>query len=72
MSNVAILPPLNFNYFRSLDSADDRTIRRLGLEFKKKMFCGGKYYYHIDDVAALLDVISSQDKKRTTQRTSEP
>ena len=61
--DVAVLPPLVFNYFRSLDPPDDRTVRRLWLELKMKMFCGGKYCYHLDDVAALLDIISSQDKK---------
>ena len=60
MASVAVLPPLDFAYFRSPDLPSEGTIKRLGLELKQKLFTNGKHYYRIEDVAALLDIVSGQ------------
>ena len=63
MASVPVLPPLDFNRLRSLESPKDGTIKALALELKKKMFTNGRYYYHLDDVKRLLNILSSQDKR---------
>ena len=63
MASAALLPPLDFNRLRSLESPKERTIKAFGLELKKKMFTNGLYYYNIYDIKDLLNVLSSQDER---------